>query len=152
MASFFDKLNKNNNTGQAEVKKSLENDKILLKTGEKKPEGRWLEVEGQLATDVYQTDEELVIQSAIAGVKGDELDITIEGDKVTIRGTRDRPEKEEKVNYFYQECYWGPFSREIILPVEIDPSRAEAIFKEGVLVIRMPKIERDKRRKLSIKE
>jgi HSP20 family molecular chaperone IbpA len=152
MTSFFDKLNKNNNIGQEESQKELKNDKILLKTGDKKPEGKWLETEGQLAIDVYQTDEELIIQSAIAGVKGDELDITIEGDKVTIRGMRDRPEKEEKMNYFYQECYWGPFSREIILPVEIDPGRAEAIFKEGILTIRIPKVERDKRRKLSIKE
>ena len=117
----------------------------------KSQEEKWLETEGQLAVDVFQTEEELVIQSTIAGVRSDDLDIAIEGDKVTIRGKRERPTKDEKINYFYQECYWGPFSREIILPVEIDPSRATALFKEGVLIIRMPKIEREKKRKISVR-
>ena len=117
----------------------------------KSQEEKWLETEGQLAVDVFQTEEELVIQSTIAGVRSDDLDIAIEGDKVTIRGKRERPTKDEKINYFYQECYWGPFSREIILPVEIDPSRATALFKEGVLIIRMPKIEREKKRKIVVK-
>ena len=76
---------------------------------EKKPEGKLFESEGQLAIDVYQTEKELVIQSAIAGIKLKDLDISIEKDKLTIRGKREKPAEEEKVNYFYQECYWGPF-------------------------------------------
>lgn len=111
---------------------------------------KWPEPEGQLAVDVYQTDGELVIQSTIAGVKPEDLDIAAQGDMVTIRGKRENIEKEEK-NYFYQECYWGPFSREIILPVEADTSRAEATMVDGILTIRMPKIEKEKKKKIIIK-
>ncbi len=107
--------------------------------------------EGQLAVDVYQTDAELVIQSTIAGVKTENLDISIEADTVLIRGNRQEPEEQGEKNYFYQECYWGPFSRQIILPEETDPSRAEATMKEGILTIRIPKIEREKKRKITVK-
>jgi len=108
--------------------------------------------EGQLAVDVYQTDAELVIQSTIAGVKSENLDISIEADTVLIKGNRNEPPEQGEKNYFYQECYWGPFSRQIILPEETDPSRAEATMKEGILTIRIPKIEREKKRKITVKE
>ena len=117
-----------------------------------KSKKRWFEQEGQLAIDVYQTEKELIIQSAIAGVKPEDLDIFIEGDKVTIKGKREKPTGKEETNYFYQECYWGPFSREIILPVEVDPSRVKAIFNSGILTISIPKIEREKKRKIEVKE
>ena len=117
-----------------------------IKTEDKK----WPEPEGQLAIDVYQTDGELVIQSTIAGIKPEDLDITVQEDTVIIRGKREKIGTEEK-NYFYQECYWGPFSREIILPVEADASRAEASMKEGVLTIRIPKIVREKKKKIIVK-
>ena len=122
------------------------------KEKERKFEGKLFESEGQLAIDVYQTEKELVIQSAIAGIKLKDLDISIEKDKLTVKGKREKPIENEKTNYFYQECYWGPFSREIILPVEIDPSRTKASFKEGILTIRMPKIEREKKKKIEVKE
>ena len=110
------------------------------------------ESEGQLAIDVYQTEKDLVIQSAIAGIKLKDLDISIEKDRLTIRGKREKPAESEKVNYFYQECYWGPFFREIFLPLEIDPKKSQATFKEGILTIRMPKIEREKMKKIEVKE
>jgi len=111
---------------------------------------KWLEPEGQLAIDVYQTKNELVVQSAIAGVKPENLDISMEDDVLIIRGNRERlPEQEE--NYFTQECYWGPFSREVILPVEVDPGRVEAVMKEGILTIRIPKISRERKRKIVVK-
>jgi len=111
---------------------------------------KWFEPEGELAIDVYQTETDLVIQSAIAGVKPEFLDISMERDVVTIKGTREKP-FEEKGDYFTQECYWGPFSREVILPVEVDPDRAEATMKEGILTIRIPKILREKKRKIKVK-
>lgn len=107
---------------------------------------------GQLTVDVYQTEKELVIQSAVAGIKLKDLDISIEKDKLTIEGKREKPLENEERNYFYQECYWGPFSREIILPAEVDPSRSQATFKEGILTIRIPKIEKEKERKIEVKE
>jgi len=152
MVSFFEKTQ--NGKQPEDSKDQAEGFSVKIsemQENKKNQEEKWLQTEGQLAVDVFQTEGELVIQSTIAGVRGEDLDIAIEGDKVTIRGKRDRPTKDEKINYFYQECYWGPFSREIILPVEIDPTRATAIFKEGVLIIRMPKISREKKRRITIK-
>lgn len=130
-----------------------ENSKPTNKSSEKKEKWSALngEAEGQLAIDVYQTEEELVIRSAIAGVKPENLDISIEGDMVSIKGTREKPVEEEG-NYFYQECFWGPFSRRIIMPMEADAGRAEATMKEGVLTVRMPKIQREKKKKIIVKE
>lgn len=110
----------------------------------------WFESEGQLAIDVYQTETELVIQSAIAGVKPEDLDISIERDVLTIRGNRQKP-FEENGDYFTQECYWGPFSRKVVLPVEIDPDRTEATMKDGILTIRLPKLLREKLRQIKVK-
>ncbi len=110
------------------------------------------ELEGELMVDVYQTKNNLVIQSAIAGIKPENLEVSIENDALIIKGVRKKIEGEEEKNYFYQECYWGSFSRQIILPVEVDPSRAEAVMNQGVLTIRIPKIEREKKRKITIKE
>jgi HSP20 family protein len=115
-------------------------------------EKKWFEPEGQLTIDVYQTDGELVIQAPIAGVLPEELDISSQGDVVIIRGRRERPAGDEQRNYFYQECYWGLFSREIILPTEADPSRAKAAMEEGILTIRMPKIEKEKEKKIVVKK
>ena len=108
------------------------------------------EPEGELAIDVYQTESHLVIQSAIAGVKPEFLDISMERDIIAIKGRREKP-FEEGGDYFTQECYWGPFSREIILPVEVDPDRAEATMKEGILTIRIPKILREKKRMIKVR-
>ena len=107
--------------------------------------------EGQLTVDVFQTKNDLVIQSAIAGIKSEDLDISIENDVLIIKGNREKS-KEEEQDYFTQECYWGLFSRKIILPVEVDPSRIAAIMKQGILTIRLPKIEREKKRKVIVKE
>lgn len=126
---------------------------IQKEKGEKKTkEEKWFEPEGQLVVDVYQTEKELVIMSAIAGVKAEDLNISGQGDIVIIKGKREIPVEDKERNYFYQECYWGPFSKEIILPVEADISRAEASMTEGVLTIRIPKIERKKEKKIIIKE
>lgn len=109
------------------------------------------EGEGQLTVDVYQTPNEIVIESPIAGVNADDLDISITNESVTIRGKRERMERVREEDYFYQECYWGRFSRSIILPQEVDPEQAEANIKNGVLAIRLPKINRQKSKKLKVK-
>jgi HSP20 family molecular chaperone IbpA len=136
---------------EAKNKEMEQKNEVKIEKEEKKWPSFNKDQEGQLAIDVYQTEEFLVLQSAIAGVKPDSLDIVIEGDMVAIKGNREKPEEKGDRNYFYQECFWGPFSRQIILSVEVDPSRAEAILKEGILTIRLPKIERDKKRKLVVK-
>jgi HSP20 family protein len=156
MLSFFEKLK--GGVQKEEIKEEIKIKekpkrkvrKDEAKSGEKPKE--WLEPEGQLAIDVYQTDSDIVIQAPIAGVKKENLDISIENDVVTIRGNREKPSEVEEKNYFYQECYWGPFSREIILPDEGDPSRAEAEMKEGILTLRIPRIQREKVKKVEIRE
>ena len=110
------------------------------------------EGEGQLAIDVYQTKDAIVIESPIAGVTDPEsLDIAITNESVTIRGKRDRETKIKEEDYFYQECYWGRFSRSIILPQEIDAESAEATIRNGILTIRLPKLNRQKSKKLRVK-
>jgi HSP20 family protein len=109
------------------------------------------EQEGQLTVDVFQDDQNIVIQSTIAGVSPDDLDVSITNDMVTIRGERRRQYNVDDEDYFYQECYWGTFSRSIILPVEIDSDRAEAKIKNGVLTIRIPKANTAMTRKLKVK-
>ncbi len=114
-------------------------------------EKKWFEQKGELAIDVYQTKTDLVIQSAVAGVRPENLDIVIENDVLTIEGNRKKPNEDEEKNYFYQECYWGPFYKRMILQEEVDNSRVEAIMKDGILTIRIPKIQRKKKRKVTIK-
>lgn len=108
------------------------------------------EVEGQLTVDVYQTPNEVVVKSTIAGVTIDDLDISITNDMVTVRGERKKDEDVLAQDYFHQECYWGPFSRSIILPMDVDSENASAAFKNGILTIRLPKAERVKTKKIRI--
>ena len=100
--------------------------------------------EGQLSVDVFQTPTEVVIKSTIAGVKPDDIDIDINNDMITIRGERREDVEVEEDDYFYQECYWGSFSRSIILPVEVLAEEAKAALKNGVLTIRLPKSKKSK--------
>ncbi|MEK7546763.1 MAG: Hsp20 family protein [Patescibacteria group bacterium] len=109
------------------------------------------ETEGKLTIDVYQTPTEIVVESAIAGVKPEDLDINVSSDSITIRGERRHNEKIKEEDYFYQECYWGRFSRSVILPEEVDPDGATVNFKDGVLTVKLPKFTRKKTKKLKVK-
>jgi len=156
--SLFDKLtgamkinNEEEILAEEKPKTKIENT-ISEKKSEIKDEMEWPgETEGQLSLDVYQTDLDIVIKSTIAGVDSDDLDITITNDMLTIRGYRRKEEEIAPENYFYQECYWGPFSRSVILPTDVDPEKAEASLKNGLLTIKLPKIEKQKTRKIKIK-
>ena len=150
--SFFEKLKGGAEKEEIEVEEKLKRKSKKAQIESKEKRKDWLEPGGQLAIDVYQTDTDIVIQAPIAGIKKEDLDISIENDLVTIKGNREKPPEVEEKNYFYQECYWGPFSREIILPDEGDPSRAEASMREGILTLKIPRIEREKKRKIKIKE
>ena len=118
----------------------------------KKESEDWLaESEGQLTIDVYQTPNEIVIKSTIAGVSPDDIDISITNDMITIKGRRQKDEEVKEEDYYYQECYWGPFSRSVILPVDVEVDRADASMKNGILIIRLPKVEKVKTKKITIK-
>ena len=104
---------------------------------------------GQLAVDVYQTPGEIIVQTMVAGVRPEDLSINITRDMITIRGKREENRTISEENYFTKELYWGSFSRTILLPQEIDPESTEAIEKHGLLIIKLPKL--DKGRQTSIK-
>jgi len=106
----------------------------------------WLsQTEGKLSVDVVETRDEIVIRSAIAGVKTEDLDITLSDDTITIRGSRTHGHTESRGDQVHvQECHWGSFSRTIILPSHIDPDSVDATLKRGILTIRMKKVEMDK--------
>lgn len=108
------------------------------------------ESEGQLTVDVYQTPDDIVVESTLAGVKPDDIDIDVTSESVTIRGERHNENKVDESDYFYQECFWGKFSRSIILPQEVDPDKAHSSLKNGVLTIRLPKVHRNKSKKLKV--
>ncbi len=130
-----------------EEKKEWENQKI-----EEKSKKGWLSKEGELVVDVYQTEENIVIQTAIAGIKKDDLEIITEKDMISIKGERERNEEEKIEEFFIEECFWGPFCREIVLPEETDPSRIKATMHQGILTIKVPRIEREKRREVELEE
>jgi HSP20 family protein len=96
---------------------------------------------GQLVVDVYETEKEVVVRSAIAGVTAEELNISLEQDILIIKGERKDKEEvpKDKRNYFIQECYFGPFEKEIILPKEVETTEIKAKMKNGFLIIRLPK-------------
>ena len=107
--------------------------------------------EGQLTIDVYQTDNEVVIKSTIAGVKPEDLDVNINNDMLTIRGERKNDEQVPDENYYYQECYWGSFSRSVILPVDVLADKIEASMKNGILTVRMPKAVNNRTKKIQVR-
>lgn len=109
------------------------------------------DAEGQLTVDVYRDGDDIVVQSAVAGVKPEEVEVSITPESVSIRGKRERAKEVEEKDYFYQECFWGSFSRSIILPYEVDPDKSTATIKEGVLTVRMPKLNRQKAKKVKVK-
>ena len=109
------------------------------------------EDEGQLTVDVYQTPTHIIIQSTVAGVKPEDLDVSITQDMITIKGVREQHRDMSTKNYYYQELYWGSFSRSILLPQEVDSEAAEATIKHGLLTIRLPKLDKNRTQKLRIK-
>jgi len=109
------------------------------------------DLDAELTVDLYQTSSDIIIQTMVAGVVPENLNITITRDTITIRGKREENKAIHSENYFVQELYWGSFSRFISLPEEIDPEEAEAIEKHGLLIIKLPKIDKNKETKLKIK-
>ncbi len=105
----------------------------------------------ELPVDVYQTNGFVVVKALISGVSPNNVDISLTRDMVTVKGTREDEREVEDDGYFQKELYWGSFSRTILLPEEVDVEQAEAYEKHGVLVIRLPKINKAKQTKLKVK-
>lgn len=109
------------------------------------------EEDGELTVDIYDKGDSITIQSTVAGVKPEDLDISITADSVTIRGKRKQMEEVRDEDYYYKELFWGSFSRSIILPEEIEDAEADANLKHGLLTIRLPKKKRNVVQKLKVK-
>ncbi len=107
-------------------------------------------VPGQLAVDVYETKDKLVVKARTAGVNKSELDVSISDNTLSIRGTLSAGNEDEVENYFVQECYWGEFSRSIALPVPVKEEEIEALLKDGVLTISFAKVKQDTVKKIQI--
>lgn len=99
--------------------------------------------DGELVVDVFETNSDFVVLAAIAGVQIKDLDISVEKEMMVIKGHRVDPHEDPEKKYFYQECYWGSFSRKIILPENIDTEGAQAAMDKGMLTIKIPKIDGD---------
>jgi HSP20 family protein len=159
--SFFEKLTGSVSLDEEEDEELLEDDEYEQQRPQQQAayeqeyagdeEYEWEEPEGQLGVDVYHTAETLVIKAIVAGVSPEDLDVSITRDMVTIRGRREERQEVDNEDYFYKELYWGNFSRTIVLPQEIEVEEAEANEKHGLLVITLPKVDKEKQTKLKVK-
>lgn len=146
--SFFEKL-----TGSVNFEETEETIKNPSKI-EKRGGSNWIEEENdeaELTVDVYQTNGDIVIQTMVAGVKPEDLELTIARDMVTIRGKRIDNRNIDEENYFIKELYWGKFSRTILLPQEIEPEEVEALEKHGLLTIKLQKVDKEKKNVVKVK-
>lgn len=134
-------MKKKKNKKESDEEIIEDNDEELEDVDEELEEDPNLE-EGQLSVDVYQEGENIIIKSTIAGVEPEDIDITFDNDMITIRGERRNNNNVRDEDYFFQECYWGSFSRSIILPVDVDTEQIEATIRNGVLTVTLPKAEK----------
>jgi HSP20 family molecular chaperone IbpA len=145
--SFFERL-----TGTVRMD---EETPIPTHRGREQDSAMWVEEEvekdAELTVDVYQTPEMIVIKSMIAGVRPDDLDVSITRDMVTISGKREEEKIAREEDYFARELYWGSFSRTIELPEEIDVDEAEAVEKHGLLILKLPKLDKKRQSKLKVR-
>ena len=146
--SFFERL-----TGAVRLDEEMEQqrDESVLKSPIKSNVFEESDEEAQLTVDVYHTPSEIIIKTMVAGVKPDDLDVSITRDSVTIRGKRSEDTTVSNDEYFHRELYWGSFVRTIALPEEIDVDGAEAVEKYGMLVLHLPKIDKNRQTKLRVK-
>lgn len=115
-------------------------------------EGDWMQdYEGQLAVDAYQTDDSVIVKAPLAGVRPEDLEISITDEAVSIKGQRKEEHEITRDNYLCQECYWGAFSRTYNLPIAVDSEKAKASLKNGILTISIPKLEKAKRKIIKVK-
>ncbi len=146
--SFFERL-----TGSIRIpEEEIEESKLPAKTDRRAQ--NWMEEESdeaELAVDVYQTPSDIVVQTMVAGVKPEDLDIKVERSILTIRGKREENRNINEENYFLKELYWGKFSRTISLPQEVEPEEVEATEKHGLLTIRVQKVDKEKKSSVRVK-
>jgi HSP20 family molecular chaperone IbpA len=153
--SFFERLTGSVNVDEYEPEEEHEGEAAKAHHQTPVKTNGWLDDEsgsvGQLTVDVYQTPSEIIIKTMVAGVKRDDLDISITRDMVTIKGSREGDKTVNEADYFHKELYWGGFERTILLPHEIEVEGVEATENQGLLTIRLPKIDKDRSTKVRVK-
>lgn len=154
--SFFERITGSVPYEEEETETVVVTGDNLRPTPKSKSDQSWLEesaeeVEGELTVDVYQTPNEVVVQTMVAGVKPEDLSLSITREMVTIKGRREQPREAETENYLHQELYWGAFGRSIMLPAEVDIEQAEAIERHGLLTLRLPKTDKERIQKIKVK-
>ncbi|HEY83119.1 MAG TPA: Hsp20/alpha crystallin family protein [Dehalococcoidia bacterium] len=105
----------------------------------------------ELPIDMYQTASEVVVRAALPGVKPEEVDISITGDTLTIKGEHKEEQEIREEDYFCKECHHGSFSRSVTIPVQVQSDKAEAVFEDGILTLRLPKAEEIKPKQIKVK-
>jgi HSP20 family protein len=147
--SFFERL-----TGSVPADEAFDEVELPITTPHMRPAPEPLpsmELDGELTVDVYETPSEIVIKTMVAGVRPEDLDIQITRDMVTVKGRRESERLIREEDYLHRELYWGSFSRSISLPVEVEIEEAEAIEKHGLLIIKLPKLDKSRQTKLKVK-
>ncbi|KKQ87583.1 MAG: Protein containing Heat shock protein Hsp20 protein [Parcubacteria group bacterium GW2011_GWF2_38_8] len=147
--SFFERL-----TGGIHNEDELDEEKGSSNRGEKKNGNGWMEEENEemeLVVDVYQTPTDIILQTMVAGVKPEDLELTIARDVITIKGKREENRNIDEENYFVKELYWGKFSRTILLPQEVEPEEVEATEKHGLLTVKIQKVDKEKRNSIKVR-
>ncbi len=145
--SFFSKFTK-------AIAPDDEGEEFLDESESREGAETWTEAEdphGQLTVDVFETGGHLVVKTIVAGVRKEHLDIILSRDMITIKGKREIDDSVPEENYFHRELYWGSFARTVLLPQEIDIDHAEATENQGMLTIKLPKIDKGKQTKLRVK-
>ncbi len=137
---MFKKKNKKNHSEKEASNLPIEHEEVVF------------DEEGQLSVDVYQDSNNIIIKSTIAGVEPDDIDISFHNDMLTIRGERKHEKRIDEDDYFYKECYWGSFSRSIILPLEVQTEKIKATIKNGILTIVLPKTHHTDGKKISVED
>ena len=146
--SEIEAIKKIENESNEDIEEYGNKEKGLPENDRKNDDGE----EGQLTIDVYQSDDFIIVKSIIGGARSDDLDISITSDMVTIKGVRKNPDEVKAEDYYYQECFWGNFSRSVILPCDIKTDEVRATMKNGILTIKLPKIEKNSSMKIKVEE
>jgi HSP20 family protein len=150
--SFWDRL-----TGGVHMEEEYEEPKKESRKGnvrDKNGDNTWIEEENEeaeLAVDVYQTPTNIIVETFVAGVKPEDLELSIARDMITIIGVREEHRNIDEENYFTKELYWGKFSRTLQLPQEVEPEEVEATERHGLLTIRLQKVDKDKKNNVKVK-
>lgn len=152
---FFERLTGSIRADELEEEEEYDEPKRrVVKSGHHKENSNWIEEEteeAELTVDVYQTPDEIIVQTMIAGVKPDDIQLTITRNMITIKGKREDIRTVDEEDYFTKELYWGGFSRTILLPQEVETEETEAVEKHGLLTIKLQKIDKEKRANIKIK-